>query len=169
MKCWDCIAFVAVGLLGWLPAVAQDSSVCSVETLQTPPRIAYHCPNGLEIVAESLDELADFILPAGGGNRVLDIGERAVLIEVQPGGGPFQVQTPYAIATVRGTRYVVDSRSDRTDVFVIEGVVSVTRPFQYEGVFLHVGEGVSVSPTLSPEVQTWAPERVAALLARFGR
>ncbi|MEM9105955.1 MAG: FecR domain-containing protein, partial [Pseudomonadota bacterium] len=93
----------------------------------------------------------------------------AVLIEVAPDSGDFQIQTPHAIAAVRGTVYVVDVSADQTDVFVVEGEVSVSRADGSDPVELTAGLGVDVLPGEPLVVRQWPEERVRNLLARFGR
>ena len=82
----------------------------------------------------------------------------------------FQILTPLAIASVRGTRWAVEARFGRTSVFVLRGAVSVSRRNAAPGVLLHPGEGVDVRSDASGlEVKQWSSERVRALLARFGQ
>jgi FecR protein len=81
----------------------------------------------------------------------------------------FQILTPLAIASVRGTRWAVEATPDRTSVLVLRGVVSVARPGG-EFVLLERGEGVDVLPDSAPlQSKEWSPERVKALLQRFGQ
>lgn len=150
-------------------AVAQQGNACAQENLGEPPRTVYRCANGLVIEAEAAAELG--LTNAEGQPRpgAATVSENGVLIEVEPGSGPFQILTPHAIAAVRGTAYAVDVTADTTAVFVIRGEVVVSRPDGSEAVTLRPGEGADVSPAQPFTVRTWGQQRVDNLLARFGR
>jgi hypothetical protein len=84
----------------------------------------------------------------------------------------FQILTPEAIASVRGTRWAVETKPGRTSVLVLRGVVEVARAGAGAGssVLLRPGEGVDVGAGDAPlKANRWARERVKALLARFNR
>src|SRR5262249_44824980 len=98
----------------------------------------------------------------------LDSG--ALLIEFHPAGKPrdFQILTPQAIASVRGTTWAVEARPGRSSVLVLTGVVQVARAHTAAAVVLRRGQGIDVTDTGGPlEVKRWAPARVRALLAQF--
>jgi outer membrane immunogenic protein len=100
----------------------------------------------------------------------LDSG--ALFTTFHPGAKPrdFQILTPLAIASVRGTTWAVEATPGRTSVFVQTGVVEVKRTQDGETVVLRPGEAVDVdSNNGSLKVERWPPARVRALLARFGR
>jgi hypothetical protein len=109
--------------------------------------------------------------PSGAPGAVqLDSG--ALLIEFHPAGKRpnFQILTPHAIASVRGTVWAVEVKPGQSSVLVLSGVVRVARANGAAAVALRRGQGVDVTDAGGPlEVKTWAPERVRALLARFGR
>lgn len=153
------VALVAGG------AAAQDGSGCVPAELTDPPRQAYEC-GGLVIEAEAGLVLG---LPAGAVPDEIAIEQGAVLIEVEAGTGGFQIRTPHAIASVRGTVYVVEAHEASTSVLVVEGEVLVTRADGSDGVSLGAGEGVDVTPSEPLAVRAWGAPRVEALLARFGR
>jgi ferric-dicitrate binding protein FerR (iron transport regulator) len=94
---------------------------------------------------------------------------RGLLIESPPRRGMFQILTPHAIATVRGTVWAVDVSPARSSVFVREGAVDVRRRHGEETVTLRGGDGVDVDDVTGLEVKRWSAERAARLLARFGR
>jgi len=84
----------------------------------------------------------------------------------------FQILTPEAIASVRGTRWAVERTAGKTAILVLRGAVEVTRAGTNVGapVVLRRGQGVDVSAGDAPlEVKRWSQERVKALLARFPR
>src|SRR5206468_8216188 len=131
-----------------------------------PPGQVLRCGTGLTIEAEK-----------GAQYRVIDqnkleVTGRAVLVDVAPGRrGGFQVLTPHAIASVRGTLYVVDVKEEKTetDVFVSRGKVGVRNRSTSESTTLSPGQGSDVIPDKPLDAHVWAPERVQKLMARFGR
>jgi hypothetical protein len=158
-----------LGLGLWLlPGLAQAQmpAGCRVEALTNPPRDVLRCGTGLKIEAEQ-----------GAQYRLLDqnkleVTSRAVLIDVAPARrGGFQVLTPHAIASVRGTLYAVDVHEEKTetDVFVARGRVGVQNRSTSESATLAAGEGSDVVPGKPLDVHKWAAERVQRLMARFGR
>lgn len=169
MKLAKIVALIAVcSATNTHPGFAQVSG-CQSEELSDPPRVVYSCANGLIVEAEALAalELATSADPASIGPA--EVSEGAVLIDLQSGGVPFQISTPYVIASVRGTVFIIDTQPLRTSVFVVEGVVVVSRPDQSNPVQLDAGDGVDVSPDTPLTVRQWPQERVSVLLARFGR
>ncbi len=81
----------------------------------------------------------------------------------------FQVQTPDALASVRGTTWAVDVTPKQSSIFVAQGHVGVERRLDRQSVTLSAGEGVDVAPETAPlVVKHWPVERVRALLARLG-
>jgi ferric-dicitrate binding protein FerR (iron transport regulator) len=145
-------------------AHAQSVAGCRVTTLTDPPREVLRCGNGLTIEAEK-----DTKYRVLDQNRV-EVTSRAVLVDVPPGRrGGFQVLTPHAIASVRGTLYAVDVKEGQTDVFVSRGQVKVSERGASASATLRPGEGSDVVPGKPMDVHLWAPERVRKLMARFGR
>jgi hypothetical protein len=164
-------AIVALGALSALiaaPTQAQSVAGCRVTALTDPPREVLRCGSGLTIEAESGAQyrLVD--------QNKLEVTSRAVLVDVTPGRrGGFQVLTPHAIASVRGTLYVVDVKEEKekteTDVFVSRGRVGVRNRSTSETATLRAGEGSDVIPGKPLDAHAWAAERVQMLMARFGR
>jgi hypothetical protein len=95
----------------------------------------------------------------------------------------FQILTPQAIASVRGTKWAMEVKPGQTSTLVLLGEVTVARTDAAETVVVGPGQGVDLSGTkgrdpttrslntgVKPppiEVQRWAPERVKSLLSRF--
>ncbi|MCD2184666.1 FecR domain-containing protein [Rhizobium sp. GN54] len=150
-------------------ATAQQSSSCQREERPDPPRFVYRCANGLVLEAEAAAQLG--IPQDAGRTRAASatVSDKAVLIEVEPGSGAFQILTPHAIAAVRGTAYVVDVTADTTSVFVIEGEVSVSLPDGSQTVVLGPGEGTDATAGQPLVSRVWGQERAARLMARFAR
>jgi hypothetical protein len=150
------------------PAAAQVTG-CAMTTYTDPPREVLRCPGGLSITAERGSDYRLIDRNRDGRPEAAELKSRGLLIESRPGRGGFQILTPHAIATVRGTTWAVDVAEARTSVFVREGVVGVARPGTPGGVSLRAGDGVDVGLAGPLEVKRWSAERAAHLLARFGR
>lgn len=160
------LALAVLTALSSLPAAhAQELSGCTVTTLEQPRRQALDCGKGLLIEIEPSTLLTREDSTAGNS---FDTRDGAVLIEVGPEAVPFQIRTPHAIASVRGTVFVVDVTEAATSVLTVEGSVEVEAPGGGTA-RLGPGEGVDVTPGLPVLAGTWPAERAAALLARFGR
>jgi len=132
----------------------------------------WRCDNGITIVAENgaRFELKD--ANRDGHIDSVELSSKALLIEVpkKPGGNPFKVLTPQAIAAVRGTKWTVEVGQGKTSVFVLRGRVAVQRPASNAGVVLAPGEGVDVEAgTGKLTVKRWPAKRVSALMARLGQ
>jgi hypothetical protein len=142
---------------------------CSPENLAAGSQ-TLRCEGGVTIVAENG---ARFTLHDRDGNGRVDsveLSSKALLLEVpkKPGANRFQVNTPQAIAAVRGTKWAVDAVEGKTSVFVVNGQVRVARRTG-RGIVLGSGEGVDVEATGPLILKRWAPARVAALMARLGQ
>ena len=84
--------------------------------------------------------------------------------------GHFQILTPQAIASVRGTTWAVEVKPGRTSVLVLTGVVGVTSANAAFTAVVREGQGVDVDSQGGPlQVKRWSSARKRALLARFGR
>jgi len=163
---------LALGLPGSLvssPASAQSPGGCIASETGNPPRTVYQCAGGIVLEAEAASLLG--IAATGDNQRPTgaEVTDKAVLIQVTPGSGPFQIRTPHAIAAVRGTEYVVDVTGDKTTVFVREGTVIVSRTDGADPVTLTKGQGADVTPGQPFVAKRWPDERVTGLMARFGR
>jgi hypothetical protein len=87
---------------------------------------------------------------------------------VRPGN--FQILTPQAIASVRGTTWAVEVKPGRTSVLVLKGEVGVTSARAAATAVLREGQGVDVDSQGGPlQVKQWSSARKRALLARFRR
>lgn len=161
-------AFVMLTILPQT-ATAQLASDCNRTEVSDPPRIVYQCNGGIVLEAEAAAALG--LRDSGPADRPeeVELDTKGVLIEVEPGSGPFQIMTPHAIAAVRGTVYSVDVTADMTAVFVERGEVAVSRLDGSDTVLLTEGLGVEVSPGQPVEVRRWPAARVEELMARFGR
>jgi hypothetical protein len=161
------IVALAAGF-GTRDAAAQTGG-CTLTRFSDPPREVLSCADGLSITAE---ETAVYrLLDRGRDGRPTgaELSGRGLLVDSPTRRGRFQILTPHAIASVRGTVWAVDVSETRTSVFVREGAVAVRRPAGPE-VTLRSGDGVDVEAGDGPlAVTRWGARRAAALLARFGR
>jgi ferric-dicitrate binding protein FerR (iron transport regulator) len=149
-------------------ASAQTISGCTPRTVDDPPRTVFDCAGGLSIASEAATQLG-LSAPSAGQSEVLDVQSGAALFEFTPGGRIFQIRTPHAIASVRGTVYAVDVTPARTAIFVVRGRVLVTRREGHGSVTLQAGQGTQVAPGKRLIPRHWGKERIAALLGRLGR
>ncbi|MBB2961148.1 FecR domain-containing protein [Methylobacterium sp. R2-1] len=164
-------AFVA----GVVPGTALAQTRCTETTRFDPPLRVLHCTDGLSLETEQAATLRPVDRDGDGQLEGAEIGGRAVLVTLPPRSRPrrggFQILTPHAIASVRGTVYAVDVTAAKTAVFVARGRVAVARRnVPAVSVTLGPGEGVDVDADQGPlEVRRWPQERVRGLLERFGR
>jgi FecR protein len=163
---------VALWLVAPAFAYAQGGGCILVPEGVTPAENILRCGPGLTIrVAPGT--VYRLTAPRGSQQPTraqLDSG--ALLIEFDRGTvrRNFQIQTPHAIAAVRGTTWAVDVTPAQTSTFVVTGAVSVTRVTRSNTVVLADGEGVDVAPGTGPlKVTRWGEPRVRALLSRFGQ
>lgn len=167
-------AFLALlaGLAGPAPSAAQQAGPCDVEEAASGrAHVVLRCGAGLTLSAE---RGAVYRVVDQGGDGTADgvrLDRGALLVDAE-GARPrrFQILTPTAIASVRGTEYVVDAAADTSSVFVISGAVNVVARGTDAGVVLRSGEGTDV-PAGASELRAirWGQGRVDALLARVGR
>jgi hypothetical protein len=128
-------------------------------------------------------------LSSGRGRRGrvagIELDSGALLIEFHfKRRREFQILTPQAIASVRGTKWAMEVKPGQTSTLVLRGQVTVARKDAAEEVVVGPGQGVdvsnadagktvrSMSGSAKPApigVKKWAPDRVKALLARFGQ
>lgn len=149
----------------------QAASGCAVPQQVADGNVVVRCRR----VTIEIERGADLKLGNSDQTGVGDDGalkSGAIYIEDSSNGkrNPFQIRTPDAIASVRGTRWTVDVSGTRTSVFVVAGSVAVRRKSSNQRVLLQAGDGVDVEPTVATlVVKQWSAARVEALLARFGR
>jgi ferric-dicitrate binding protein FerR (iron transport regulator) len=154
-------------------AVAQTR--CTETTRFDPPLRVLRCTDGLLLETERNATLRPIDRNGDGHLEGAELGGGAALITLPPSARVrregFQILTPHALASVRGTVYAVDVTNARTAVFVERGRVVVGRRSTLDGsVTLGPGEGVDVDADQGPlEVRRWPQERVRGLLERFGQ
>lgn len=148
----------------------QVAHSCEISAAEGKPQLQIiECAGAVTIERERAAELRITKRPSDKAPSVIQVNGGAILINVSPSNAPTQVRTPHAIATVRGTTYIVDAGAERTSVFVLEGGVDVRSTAAASTVALNAGEGTDVAFEGSLSVQKWDAARTDALLARFGR
>lgn len=81
--------------------------------------------------------------------------------------GRFEVRTTTAVASVRGTEYLVEALPDKTAVFVAEGRVAVSSRAGAGTIILRKDQGVDVTKEYVELVaKTWGAKRRDAAMAR---
>lgn len=164
-------------LLAWLwvaPALAQGGTCVLTPDKHHPEDQILRCGSTLTArpaagtTYRPVDQSLPFPPPA------LQLDDGALLIEFSPAARrrEFQILTPEAIASVRGTRWAVERKGGRTSVLVLKGAIAVARQGDTAdaSVVLRRGEGVDVAASGEPlQAKRWSSERVKALLARFAR
>jgi ferric-dicitrate binding protein FerR (iron transport regulator) len=167
------LALLAVGALVLAPSGADAQRLgCAITTYTDPPREVLACSDGLSISTERSSNYRLLDRDGNGRPEGAALTGKGMLIDLPPGRRriPFQITTPHAIASVRGTVWAVDVGPTRTSVFVQDGIVAVRRHTSPRTVELRAGEGIDVDATGQDlRVNRWSRERALNLLARFGR
>ena len=171
MNWFGCVVLTGVLLLSDVAAAQQANVKC---TSANPTDVAQtlQCEGGITIVVENGAQYTLGDANHDGRIDAVELSSKALLLDVErkSGGRKFQVNTPQAIAAVRGTRWAVDVAEGKTSVFVVHGRVNVGRRSGADGqVVLGPGEGVDVEASVPLVVKHWAPARVSALMARLGQ
>jgi ferric-dicitrate binding protein FerR (iron transport regulator) len=158
-------------LVAWLlvGAASAQTQGCSVTTFTDPPRQVFQCRDGLRVSVEREAAVRFTDRNRDGLPEAAEVTSRGVLVESPPRRRSFQILTPHAIASVRGTLWAVDVTAAQTSVFVAQGVVEVAKAQGGESVQLRAGEGVDVQPAVPLRVTRWGEIRAKSLLGRFGR
>lgn len=171
-------SFLLIAMAGalWLsasaPGFAQPAGCTLVADDRNPTEKILRCGDTLAIRNAAQAEYR----PIGQHGQQAPTGVRldsgALMIEFTPSERQknFQIQTPHAIAAVRGTKWAVEVERGRTSTLVLSGTVAVTSPRATRSAMLHAGEGADVfAGTRRIVVKRWAQKRVDALLARFSQ
>lgn len=131
--------------LGVTAAVATALIVARLGDRTPPSPIPTPSPVA-KILGAEIVRGPDAVITELGPRHVRVTG--AALIDVEPGKGPFTVETPHGRIDVRGTRFVVDGAPDRTTAAVVRGeVVLATASGE---VVLHAGEQAVAEPGHPP-------------------
>ena len=153
-------------------ATAQQAGPKCTPVSQSNVAQTFQCEGGVTIVAENGAQYVLGDVNRDGRIDAVELSSKALLLDVQrkSRAKKFRVNTPQAIAAVRGTRWAVDVAQGKTSVFVVHGRVNVGRRTPGErNVVLGPGEGVDVEASAPLVVKRWAPARVSALMSRLGQ
>lgn len=123
----------------------------------------------LTVGPESEVVVATFAPDPEESNAVLDLlaGIVRVTVNKATDWGRFDVRTTTAVASVRGTDYLVESNEAGSAVFVAEGRVAVSSRAGAGTAVLRAGQGVDVTAAYEPlVVKLWGAKRRDAALAR---
>lgn len=159
---------LSVSLVVGGAASAQSNAGCRPDPSAAGPAVTLDCGFGLKITVERSARYAVVDGDGDGRPEALRLDRGAALVDFKGGGG-FQILTPRAVASVRGTEWAVDAGAGATSVLVLSGSVAVTPRGGGRGVVLHPGEGADVRGPGDVTAIRWGKARVAALLARLGR
>jgi ferric-dicitrate binding protein FerR (iron transport regulator) len=153
-------------------AIAQQGNAGCASAGATIVAQTMQCDGGVTIVAENGAQYTLRDSDRDGRIDSVELSGKALLLDVEGKSGrkTFRVNTPQAIAAVRGTRWAVDVADGKTSVFVVRGRVNVGRnTARGRNVVLGQGDGVDVEASGPLVVKRWAPARVSALMARLGQ
>jgi hypothetical protein len=123
----------------------------------------------LTIGPESEVEIAFFAPEASESTALLDLvsGIARMTVNKATSWGRFEVRTATAVASVRGTDYLVEAVPGKSAVFVAEGRVAVSSRAGSGTVILRQGQGVDVPAERGPlNIKTWGEKRRKEALAR---
>src|SRR5262245_58856353 len=96
-------------------ASAQQIPGCTSTVTANPPRTVFRCSGGLTIEVE-VSAAFNIVRSSSGTISSVGLGSRGILVDLtRP--RRFQILTPHAIASVRGTTFAVDVTSAQTSVF----------------------------------------------------
>jgi hypothetical protein len=174
------VALLSLWICAGTPAMAQSGICALTPDKRSPNEQILRCGSDLTITPAPgtvyrVGPAAEDGLPS---SVQLDSG--ALLIEFHSKRRQeFQILTPQAIASVRGTKWAMEAKPGQTSTLVLLGQVAVARKDAADSVLVGPGQGVDISANVirsmsDPKplpigVKKWAPERVKALLSRFGQ
>lgn len=154
----------------WSP-LSPGQPVPAEAKLATGPgtRVKIACDGGIVVTVGTGTEVNLETLVGRGDSIVVQLVEGILgLLAPADGWRRFEVRTPVAIASVRGTEWLVEHGAEGSAVFVRAGRV-VVRPRAGGGASLGPGEGITIAADGSPgEVKAWGPPRIARSTAALG-
>jgi hypothetical protein len=176
LSLWVC----AVG-----PAAAQSGACVLIPDKRNPSDKILRCGSDL-VITPAPGTVYRAAPPAEDGLPAsVQLESGALLIEFHSKRRQeFQILTPQAIASVRGTKWALEVKPGQTSTLVLLGQVAVARKdTTADSVLVGPGQGVDVANVDAGKtvrslgsakpppigVKKWAPERVNELLARFGQ
>jgi hypothetical protein len=153
---------------------ATGSAVSARDTLRTggDGRVEILCSDGVVVTigAETELGLGSLVGEQGPSESIAMSLHRGIARFLAPlrTWGQFNVHGPVAVASVRSTEWVMETPKRGTNVFVLDGSVTV-RAKSGTGIILGPGHGVDVAADgTMGEGKTWGAERVEKTLKRLG-
>lgn len=158
---------------GAIQAAAPDAPVSESDQIRTGAdgraEVTFNDGSVLTVGPDSEVAISAFAPDPQGSNAVIDLLSGIVRVTVNKATqwGRFDVRTATAVASVRGTDYLVEDTGTASAVFVAEGRVAVSSRAGAGTVVIRAGQGVDVSSEPAPlVVKTWGAKRRDAALAR---
>ena len=163
------LGFISAAGVAAAPAQSINTG-CALTQVGGTSRQILQCSGGLKITPERGARYTLLDRNRDGDVDAARLQSKALLLDAPKLPSGFEVDTPQAIAAVRGTKWAVDVGRGKTAVFVVRGAVHVQRPAGGAGVLLKPGEGVDVDEGAGAlVVKRWPAKRVSALMARLGQ
>ena len=143
------------------------------DTVRTGPgtrlEVTFSDGSVLTIGPDSEVAIAFFAPEQAESHALLDLlaGIARLTVNKATSWGRFEVRTTTAVASVRGTDYLVEVLPGKSAVFVAEGRVAVSSRAGSGTVILRQGQGVDVAAERAPlVVRSWGAKRRDEALAR---
>lgn len=153
------------------PAVGDEIKV--EDTIRSGPgsraEVTFSDGSVLTIGPDSEVAVAFFAPEPSESTALLDLvsGIARMTVNKATSWGRFEVRTTTAVASVRGTDYLVEAIPGKSAIFVNEGRVAVSSRAGSGTVILRQGQGVDVPAERGPlTVKTWGEKRRNEALAR---
>lgn len=163
------LGFISAAGITAAPAQSTNKG-CVFTQVGGTSRQVLRCSGGLKITPERGARYTLLDRNRDGDVDAVRLQSKALLLDAPKPPSGFEVDTPQAIAAVRGTKWAVDAARGKTAVFVVRGAVQVQRSAGGAGVLLKPGEGVDVDEGAGVlVVKRWPANRVSALMARLGQ
>ena len=134
-------------------------------------RITFMDGSSLSIGASSLAAISNYVAADAVGQQtgVLDLVLGILRFNLLPSSqrAGFEVRTKTAVASVRGTDWIVETVPGKSSVFVVEGLVEVSSASGGERPLLEPGFGVDIPAGKAVgTVKRWGDARVSDVLSR---
>lgn len=164
---------VAILRSGAETAASVGGEIFVADTIRTgtdgKAEIAFTDGSVLTVGPDSEVAVSFFAPEASESTALLDLisGIARMTVNKATAWGRFEVRTTTAVASVRGTEYLVEALPEKTAVFVAEGRVAVSSRAGAGTIILRKGQGVDVTKEYVELVaKTWGAKRRDAALAR---
>jgi hypothetical protein len=154
-------------------ALAISQQIMVSDSIRTGPdsraEVTFTDGSILTVGPESDIAVSFFAPEASESSAILDLvsGIARLTVNKATAWGRFEVRTTTAVASVRGTDYLVEALPGKSSVFVSEGRVAVSSRAGAGTVVLREGQGVDMTAEfVEPVVKFWGLKRKIEALAR---